>query len=334
MSLTSDLTIDPSKFDRKLADEQTKQFNEKLIKIWADGPRWYEVGAAEYRKLRWEGKTPLPKPVVLPEGINGTIPSRDTDREIPYRVFKPASGVSKGIHLHIHGGGWVLQSEHYQDTYLKYMADHFELTVFSVGYRLAPEDPWPAGVEDCYDTADWLIKNGQKAFGGALMFTGGESAGAHLACLVAFHLLTHQPAFAFRGLLLHFGCFDLSSFLPHVANHETHLVIDHDVMSKYIAALLPDTTPEQRRDPSISPFFADIRGWKLPPALFTCGSEDPLIDDTVFMGAKWGMWGGEAVVKVYNGAPHGFIGNPPGLIKSTQEGLDDTEAFVKAKMGI
>lgn len=71
-----------------------------------------QVGAEEYRKLRWEGKTPLPKPVVLPEGINGTIPSREAGREIPYRVFKPASGVSKGIHLHIHGGGWVLQSEH------------------------------------------------------------------------------------------------------------------------------------------------------------------------------------------------------------------------------
>lgn len=70
-----------------------------------------QVGAPVYRQLRWEGKTPLPKPVVLPEGINGTIPSRDAGREIPYRVFKPASGESKGILLHIHGGGWVLQSE-------------------------------------------------------------------------------------------------------------------------------------------------------------------------------------------------------------------------------
>jgi hypothetical protein len=43
MSLQSDLTIDASKFDRKLADKQTEEFNEKLIKIWADGPRWYEV---------------------------------------------------------------------------------------------------------------------------------------------------------------------------------------------------------------------------------------------------------------------------------------------------
>lgn len=43
MSLQSDLTIDASKFDRKLTDKQTEEFNEKLIKIWADGPRWYEV---------------------------------------------------------------------------------------------------------------------------------------------------------------------------------------------------------------------------------------------------------------------------------------------------
>lgn len=61
-----------------------------------------------------------------------------------------------------------------QDTYLKYMADHYELTVFSVGYRLAPENPWPAGGEDCYDAAEWLVKNGPSVFGGELMFTGGE----------------------------------------------------------------------------------------------------------------------------------------------------------------
>jgi len=61
-----------------------------------------------------------------------------------------------------------------QDTYLKYMADHYELTVFSVGYRLAPEHPWPAGGEDCYDAAEWLVKNGPSVFGGELMFTGGE----------------------------------------------------------------------------------------------------------------------------------------------------------------
>lgn len=151
--------------------------------------------------------------------------------------------------------------------------------------------------------------------------------------LVALHLLTSTPSFSFRGLLLHFGCYDLSAFLPHVAHDESHLVIDHDVMTSYINALLPNTTEAQRRDPSISPFWADLRGKKLPPALFTCGSEDPLLDDSVMMGAKWGMWGNESVVKIYQGAPHGFIGFPPGTIKSVQEALDDTEVFVKEKIG-
>lgn len=126
----------------------------------------------------------------------------------------------------------------------------------------------------------------------------------------------------------------MSLFLPHVLHHETHLVIDHDVMTSYINALLPNTTIEQRRDPSISPFYEDLRGKKLPPALFTCGSEDPLLDDSVMMGAKWSMWGNEGIVKIYHGAPHGFIGFPPGTIKAVQEALDDTEAFVKAKIGV
>lgn len=46
------------------------------------------------------------------------------------------------------------------------------------------------------------------------------------------------------------------------------------------------------------------------------------------------MWGNESIVKIYHGAPHGFIGFPPGTIKSVQEVLDDTEAFVRSKMGV
>ena len=57
---------------------------------------------------------------------------------------------------------------------LKYMADNTGLAVLSIGYRLAPEDPFPAGPEDCYDAAEYLIENGKERFGGELMFMGGE----------------------------------------------------------------------------------------------------------------------------------------------------------------
>jgi len=161
-----------------------------------------------------------------------------------------------------------------------------------------------------------------------------QSAGGHLALLTALHLLSTRPDFSFAGLLLHFGCYDLSAFLPHVHHHAAALVIDHDVMSSYITALLPNTTEAQRRDPSISPFWADLRQYRgrLPKALFTCGSEDPLLDDSVMMGAKWAMHGGESVVKIYRGAPHGFIGFPPGTIPSVQQVLDDMGQFIAEAM--
>ncbi len=57
---------------------------------------------------------------------------------------------------------------------MKYIADHGQLTAVSVGYRLAPEDPFPAGPEDCYDAAEWLVDNAKEKYGNELMFTGGE----------------------------------------------------------------------------------------------------------------------------------------------------------------
>lgn len=283
--------------------------------------------------MRWHGETPLPKPAVLESGENFTIPSRERGREISCRMFKPEKRDTKGIYMHIHGGGWVLESEAYQDDMLKWMVDNTGLTVISIGYRLAPEDPFPAGPEDCYDAAEYLVKNSQQKFGAELKFIGGESSGAHLTALTVLHLLKAQPSFSLRGLLLHFGAYDLSGFLSMVDHYERALVIDRDIMQRYTDAFIPNTTPMQRRDPAMSPFFADLRGLKLPPTLFTCGTEDPLLDDTVMMAAKWLMWGNEAVVRIYNGAPHGYIMFPPGSIDAVQEELDASKEFVLEKLG-
>lgn len=61
--------------------------------------------------MRWNGETALPKPVVIESGVDFKIPSREDGREIPCRMFKPENGHVKGVFMHIHGGGFVLQSE-------------------------------------------------------------------------------------------------------------------------------------------------------------------------------------------------------------------------------
>ena len=336
MPLTSDLTLSVPKFRPESVTQQTHDFNAKLIDIAKDGLKWYEVGAAKYRQMRWNGETPLPKPVVLDSGRNITLPSRDPSRQIPCRVFEPAGGpaAARGVFYHIHGGGWVLQSEAYQDTMLQHFADACALTVVSVGYRLAPEAPYPAGNEDCFDIGAYLVDRASRDFGAELLFVGGDSAGAHLSVLTCFHLLETRPAFAFKGLVLNFGAYDLSGFLPQAHHFDLPLVLDVDIMAKYIDAYCPNTTSDQRRDPWISPFYADLNKMRLPSALFTCGTLDCLLDDSVMMCAKWQMSGSEGVLRVYPGAPHGFVFYPPGQAGSeqTQRGLDDIVMYMNERM--
>ena len=80
-----------------------------------------------------------------------------------------------------------------------------------------------------------------------------------------------------------------------------------EMMDHFLEAFCPGTTREERRKPSMSPFFQDLSNMDLPPALFNCGTEDVLLDDSVMMAVKWQMTGTETVLKLFPGACHGFI---------------------------
>lgn len=101
-------------------------------------------------------------------------------------------------------------------------------------------------------------------------------------------------------------------------------------MRKFVDAFLPDMSDEQKKHPLVSPYYEDLeifRG-RLPSALFTCGTEDPLLDDSVTMATKWMMVGGEAVVKIYTGAPHAFI-NLKDQLKEAIDAQEDTKTWIK-----
>lgn len=116
MPLQSDLSLPPSTLHLKLhptsISPQTHTFNTHLIAQTTSGPKWYEIGAEQYRRMRWEGQTAMPRPVVL-DGDDG-----GEDMVLlgmPVRIFRPQDGREvRGVFCHIHGGGWVLQSEKYQ----------------------------------------------------------------------------------------------------------------------------------------------------------------------------------------------------------------------------
>ena len=291
--------------------------------------------------MRAAGETPLPKATYLDSAEDITIPSRDADRTITCRVLRPQNGKPvTGTFLHIHGGGWVLQDERSQDPVLQQLANNTGLVAVSVGYRLAPEHPFPAGPHDCYDAAEYLVAHATEQFGAPLSFVGGESAGGHLGMLVALHLLQHSDSrfsgFRFRGLLLHFGAFSFQ-WLPQVYNwnRDPCLVLDRDLMNHYRDAFLPGWTQKTVEDPKVSPLYADLeplRG-RLPPALFTCGTEDCLLDDSIFMASKWRMAGAEAQMHIVPGVPHGYIMFPRDVKGArSDEGMQVVEDFVARKL--
>ena len=200
-----------------------------------------------------------------------------------------------------------------QDGRLRTWANAAQITAISIGYRNAPENPYPAAVNDCFDAADYLVDHAERIFGSKVRFLGGESAGACFAALTAFHLMRSRPAHRLAGLILPFGSFDLTLNMPHMINTTRALVIDHERMQRFVDAYTPGMSIEERRNPSVSPMYEDMQALALsspqkalPPALFLCGTQDPLLDDTLMMGVKWMAAGGEAIVKLYPGAAHGF----------------------------
>ncbi|KAK3170084.1 hypothetical protein OEA41_009469 [Lepraria neglecta] len=133
-----------------------------------------------------------------------SVPSREKGRDVPCRLIKPHHGGEvQGVFMHIHGGGWVLMTE--KEPFPEEDRKRRKVAVVSIGYRIAPEHPFPQGPEDSYDAAEWLVDNAQSGFGAPVIFTGGESAGAQLITLTTFHLLKTRPTLAFNALILSFG---------------------------------------------------------------------------------------------------------------------------------
>ncbi|KAI9719113.1 MAG: hypothetical protein M1812_003743 [Candelaria pacifica] len=330
----SDISINVPKFLPSSISEQTQKVNDQLIQMGQNDPKWWKVGAAKYREMYWAGELPFPAPTVL-DGKPFHMPSREKGRDIPCRLMLPSESEEpiKGVFMYIHGGGWTLFDEVSVDPYLKNVANSATLAVLSIGYRLAPENPYPAGPEDCIDAAEWLIANAESQFGVGLSFMGGGSAGGHLSLLTTFHLRKAHPNFHLRGLVLDYGIYDLS-LLPSARNFDSTLILPLEAISHFITAFIPTSSSQDLRSPSISPFYAELsKLGSLPPALFICGTKDPLLDDSIMMGIKWMMSGHEAVIKIFEGAAHGFTHFGDEL-DAAVEARNVTAEFLREKIGV
>jgi len=292
-------TLDPAWFRPDAVSRETRALNEAMIKVLTGTPDWWVAGAAATRAARRRGDGPFPPPVMSNRARTRMISGKDGN-EIPLRIIAPDN--PRGVYLHIHGGGWVLGGADLQDPMLERIADNTGLAVVSVDYRLAPEHPYPAGPDDCESAALWLTRHAKAEFGTDILTIGGESAGGHLSAVTLLRMRDRHGYTGFRGANLVYGAFDMTMTPSQRMFGNERLVLRTVDIIQFANAFLP-AVPD-RRDPDISPLYARLHD--MPPALFSVGTADALVDDTLFMHGRWIAAGNAAELAVYPGGAHGF----------------------------
>lgn len=293
------LSIDPAVFAKDAASEEQRAINKRIVETFAGWPDPWAFPPALIREARKQGRGIFPVKPPSPRAEVLEIPG--PRGPIGLRIVRP-KGASRGAFLHLHFGGWTLGSNDMHDWFFERIADETGLVVVSADYRLAPEFPYPAGPDDCEAAALWLIREAKERFGGEVLAIGGESAGAHLAAVTLCRLRDRHGITPFRAAVLTAGSFDLA-LTPSAKSWGTEkLVLNTRDIENFVRCYVPAGVDV--RLPDVSPFYAELGG--LPPALFSIGTRDPLLDDSLFMAARWCAAGNAAELAVYPGGCHVF----------------------------
>jgi acetyl esterase len=241
-----------------------------------------------------------PEPVRVRADVLLPLPGRS----LRVRLYRAVTIAPRPLLLWLHGGGFVGGSLDDVDVACAGLARRTGLTVLSLDYRLAPEHPFPAALDDTTDALAWLDEHGEALGGDGRLLAGGQSAGANLvaaACLVARDRGGPQVT---RQVL----CYPV-------------LDLDRDTGSSRDAWYHRQYLAGQAVTPYAAPLTArNLSG--LPPALILGASLDPLRDDASRYAERLGRSGVDATYLEYADTPHAFL-NFPGVLSAAWQALQD-----------
>jgi acetyl esterase len=228
-----------------------------------------------------------------------SIPGRGDGGEIPARLYVPHDS-APGALVYLHGGGWVTGELDDYDALCRLLAVECGVSVLSVDYRLAPEHPYPAALEDAFQSLAWAAES---LAGEGPLIVLGDSAGGNLAAACA-QRAAERGAFELALQVLVYPVTDHDFDTPSYREYAAGYSLGREEMEWYWEQYLPERTA--RSDPSASPLrAAGFAG--LPPTLVIVADHDPLRDEGLAYAERLADEGVPVTVVRFGDAIHGFF---------------------------
>ncbi|HEY3140465.1 MAG TPA: alpha/beta hydrolase, partial [Acidimicrobiales bacterium] len=223
---------------------------------------------------------------------------------VPHEVAGDRDGVGAPGLIYLHGGGWVIGNLETHDTTVRALAQAAGVVAISVDYRLAPESPFPAAIDDALAAVRWVVDNAAElGVDPSRLAIGGDSAGGNLTAVVCQRLRDTGPEIRFQ--LLVYPATDLRMGFPSIDENAEGYFLTKEAMEWFSHHYLGDHDPA---DPLVSPFCApDAALSGLPPGLTITAEFDPLRDEGEAYAQRLRAAGVDMTATRYDGVIHGFF---------------------------
>ena len=254
-----------------------------------------------------------------------TVPGPAGD--VPVRIYRGRPGdEALPVLIWYHGGGWVIGDLDSADTTARKLANRSGALVVSVDYRLAPEHPFPAAVDDCWAALDWVAAHADEIGGDpGRLAVGGDSAGGNLSAVAA--VLARDAGVALRHQLLVYPATDATQSQPSIEENGEGYLLTRNAMTWFTGHYLADGEP---KDPRVSPLFTDDLAGVAPATVFTA-EFDPLRDEGARYAERLGEAGVETEYRCYPGMIHGFFAMAT-VTPVTDQAIDAASARLTAAL--
>jgi acetyl esterase len=262
-------------------------------------PKYYSVSPFVARRIYRDTRAALaPKPPEVADVRLLAFPN------FAIRAFRPVVGEVVPALVYFHGGGWTIGDVDTHDAVCRQLALGARCAVFSVDYRLAPEHPFPAAVEDCVAATAYVCGEAAKlGIDPRRVAVGGDSAGGNLAAVVALQARdAGGPPLAFQ-LLVYPATDQRLATASHARNARGYL-LEREGIEFFRRCYLPD--PRSYADWRASPLLAKSHS-RLPPALVITAGYDPLLDEGRAYAEALQAAGVEVAYREYAEMVHGFL---------------------------